>query len=234
MDKLVAMFESVIKRSLLPSLNFFFVFGVVWSFFGYREFQIFHFLSALKQQSGITLVENGLTSEAIGILILFMIGLSTLLSILQQLLDSTLKGNYDSNFVWCGKDGIETLRDSVIKKLKEESAAFSSLGNEAKTDFALYQIFIFGRVIEMDTRRYVDQAKLYGIFTISLAISLLFFGFQTGGMVAVYSVSAVIIVLLCGRELVKGKYRSRARHIYMCYLFEAKKDMKKGEEAPLN
>lgn len=203
MDKLVEMgfksFESFIKRAVVPSSSFLFIFAALYLWLG-----------SCYDREYVEWVKAQFVFEWYVYAMIF-VGLSYFLSILQQaLIDNLLKGDFsdDKGFVW--------LRNDVIKKLKEKKPELSSKEDVFFVDYALYELL--GK--ETDTKNYVDDAKAIGIFVVSLILNLLimclmvktppFYGL---------SLLAGFIVWLIGRYLTKQRYKSRAVRLYINYLY---------------
>ena len=199
----VEKFEGFIKRSVLPSASFMLF------------FLLYDVL--LNQQAVIKFLDQKDHSQlTIGLLILAFIGLTNLLSILQQgIYDNRLKDKFNGSFLFKNEnDNLDDLRKDVNEKL-----------NKDENDYMLYKII--GK--DMKTENYVNQSKSFGIMFISLcAVGLISFItslIQLNEEITISSVSTSFFTLLfisiswyIGRELVKGRYRSRAIKIYTNYL----------------
>jgi len=202
-------FESFIKRAVVPSISFVFIFlvvGVVFIYFGsieYKEIYLFDILIELFNFDNIFL------------LTILLIGLSFFLSILTQTFyDNFLKGNFDYFFI----------KNELLKKYKKLVASeivkqdiFKDFDKEKFTDYELYQIV--GR--DTDTKRYIDDIKSIGIFFISLVISIFIWSLLCNFY---YGFFISIIFYIIGFFIIIAKYRARAIRIYINYLLE-----KKGE-----
>ena len=142
-------FENFIKRSVLPSASFMlflFIFDILLN-----EHKITIFLD--KSHSYLT----------IGLIILAFIGLTNLLSMLQQsIYDNRLKENFNGVLFWKSEnDDLDDLRLEVNQKL------YKNEKEEYKKDYDLYQII--GKSMEIK-KEYVNQAKSFGIMMVSLMI----------------------------------------------------------------
>ena len=203
---IVEKFEVFIKRSILPSASFILfllIFDVV-----FNNNKIIEYLD--KSHSNIT----------IALFILAFIGLTNLLSILQQAIyDNRLKNTFNgSSFPWKNENNnLDTLRKKVNQQL-----------NKDENDYMLYKIL--GRNMSIDTTEYSTQAKTFGIMFISLIIvTIIWFHFYLDqsndlSLALRYILFLVIITIeyYVGRELVKSRYRSRAIKIYSNFINENK------------
>jgi len=201
--EIVEKFEDFIKRSVLPSASFM-LFFLLYDVLFNEQFVI-KFLNN-KEHSNLT----------IGLIILAFIGLTNLLSILQQAIyDNRLKSNFDGFFPWKNENSkLSELRDKVNSHLKKN-----------ENDYMLYKIIGKG----METREYVNQSKSFGIMFVSLLVVSLI-GFRSSLIeinknmnISNISHSFFILIFMAvvwyiGRELVKSRYRSRAIKIYTNYL----------------
>jgi hypothetical protein len=199
---IVEKFEVFIKRSVLPSASFILfllIFDVV-----FNNNRIIEYLD--KSHSNIT----------IALFILAFIGLTNLLSILQQAIyDNRLKNTFNgSSFPWKNENNnLDTLRKKVNQQL-----------NKDENDYMLYKIL--GRNMSIDTTEYSTQAKTFGIMFISLIIvTIIWFHLYLHqsndlSLALRYILFLVIITIeyYVGRELVKSRYRSRAIKIYSNFI----------------
>jgi len=201
--EIVEKFEDFIKRSVLPSASFMLFFLLYDVLF--NEQLAIKFLNN-KEHSNLT----------IGLIILAFIGLTNLLSILQQAIyDNRLKSNFDGLFPWKNENSkLSELREKVNGHLKKN-----------ENDYMLYKIIGKG----METREYVNQSKSFGIMFVSLMmVGLIGFisslvKFNKDMNISNISHSFFILIFMTvvwymGRELVKSRYRSRAIKIYTNYL----------------
>jgi len=201
--EIVEKFEDFIKRSVLPSASFMLFFLLYDVLF--------------NEQLAITFLNNKEHSNlTIGLIILAFIGLTNLLSILQQAIyDNRLKSNFDGLFPWKNENSkLSELREKVNSQL-----------NKNENDYMLYKIIGKG----METREYVNQSKSFGIMFVSLLVVSLI-GFRSSLIeinkdmnISNISHSFLILIFMAvvwymGRELVKSRYRSRAIKIYTNYL----------------
>jgi len=201
--EIVEKFEHFIKRSVLPSASFMLFFLLYDVLF--NEQLAIQFLNN-KEHSQLT----------IGLLILAFIGLTNLLSILQQAIyDSRLKSNFDGLFPWKNENyKLTELREKVNQTL-----------NINENDYMLYKKI--GK--DMNTTEYVNQSKSFGIMFVSLmVVSLISFIDSLVKLNANINISSLLssffillfipMVWYIGREVVKSRYRSRAIKIYTNYL----------------
>ena len=195
-------FEDFIKRSILPSASFMLfllIFDIV-----------------LNKHRITIFLDNEHSYLTIGFITLAFIGLTNLLSILQQsIYDNRLKENFNGVLFWKSENNdLEKLRLHVNKKL------FQDKKEEYKKDYDLYQII--GKSMEIK-KEYVNQAKSFGIMMVSLMIVTFIYicTLIASEEFSIEFFSAIIfigIVYLIGKDLVKSRYRSRARRIYQNYL----------------
>ena len=201
-ELLIKMFEGFIKRAVMPSVSFGFIFIV--------EFLLFESSIDENTLSGIKNIFNSLVWNSINImlLVIVLIGLSYFLSILNQLIfDNFIKKNYNT---LCSKGEtlqLEILRKKVIEKVKKK---LDYIDNDT-SDYFLYQIV--SRELTYfkeptDTRRYVDDTKSIGIFFLSLILVNMI----------LFPTLWLIVLLVVGHYAIKAKYRSRAMRIYVNYL----------------
>jgi len=190
-------FENFIKRTLIPSSTFLF-FLMLFDLTKDEENKILTFLSTVD--------------STIVIVIIFMlfVGLGTLLTIIHQMLyDNFLKGNFESMFDFYAED-------KYLIKLREELQ--ENFEDAKATDYLLYQqikAHFRNKKREIDTSRYVDDAKTIGISFVSMIIVLIIFAFTQENFIVLIATPFIYII---GRELIKSKYRSRAIHLYTVYL----------------
>jgi len=218
---LLKQFEGFIKRAVMPSVSFIFIFLV--------ELSIFSELIKDGETKDFLLYEN-FNNEHIIFMFVVLIGFSYFLSILNQLVfDNFIKENYNGIFLKKENDLLKNLRKEVIKKLKNKMTYI----DENYSDYFLYQavsreLAYFNK--PTDTTRYVDDTKSIGIFFLSLVlvniifISLIFSGeiFNIVSIIILLILS--ILVIFIGFEAIKAKYRSRAIRIYVNYLLDEKVD----------
>ena len=199
---IVEKFEHFIKRSVLPSASFMLFFLLYDVLFNNKL--VINFLD--KEHSQLT----------IGLIILAFIGLTNLLSILQQAIyDNRLKSNFNGSVPWKNENiKLNELREKVNTQLGKN-----------ENDYMLYKII--GK--DMDTREYVNQSKSFGIMFVSLMmVSSIGFITSLGQLTENINISTIFISFLIlifialmwyiGGELVKSRYRSRAIKIYTNYL----------------
>ena len=197
----VEKFEGFIKRSVLPSASFMLFFLI--------------FDITLNENKITIYLDKNHSHLTISLFILAFIGLTNLLSVLQQAVyDNQLKGNFNGTLFWTGEnEELDKLRMQVNEKLQVN-----------KKDYALYQII--GKSMEIK-KEYVDQAKSFGIMTVSLIIITFIYLCTQFTSIKEFSFFTFIITLislvleyLVGLELVTSRYRSRAKRIYLNYLNE--------------
>jgi len=197
---MVERFEDFLKRSVLPSASFI-LFLLIFDMI-LNQNQIISFLD--KQHSNLT----------IGLFILAFIGLTNLLSMLQQgFYDNRLKGNFNATLFWKSENKeLDTLREQVNKKLEHN-----------KQDYDLYQIL--GKDMDI-SKRYVNEAKSFGIMFVSLMMVTFIYIcslFTLNEFLFLNFIVAIIflsISYIIGLDLVKSRYRSRAKRIYLTCLEE--------------
>ena len=202
MDKIAEMafksFHGFIKRAVVPSSSFFFIFAVLYLWFG--SFYDHDYVGWIKAQFVFEWY----------VYAMIFVGLSYFLSIMQQVLfDNFLKGNFtdDREFT--------KLRGDVIQKLKKRES-LSSKEDGFFVDYTLYQLL--GKTA--NTKSYVDDAKAIGIFAISLMINLLIAGWVADcHHYFLYASAAVFLVWTIGLELTRQRYKSRAVRVYLTYLY---------------
>ena len=205
---IIERFENFIKRSILPSASFMlflFIFDIV-----------------LNEHKITTFLDNEHSYLTIGFSTLAFIGLTNLLSILQQgIYDNNIKSFFNANIIWKDEnEKLDDLRSQVNKQLNKE-----------ENDYMLYKII----AKDMDTKEYVNQAKSFGIMFVSLIIvtfiniySLISTMISTSEynhiLGVIISSIFIFIEYFIGKELVKSRYRSRAIRIYTNYLNENRKN----------
>jgi len=199
--EIVNKFEELIKRSILPSTSFM-LFLLIFDII-FNDNNIVKYLD--KSHNSIT----------IALFILAFIGLTNLLSVLQQAIyDNRLKKDFTGSFFFKNENSnLEKLRGEINTKL-----------NTNKNDYMLYKHI--GK--DMDTTSYVNQAKSFGIMFISLIIISLiwsyFYFYKTTEVSLTLQIPIVVIIIsieyFIGRELVKSRYRSRAIKLYTNFLRE--------------
>jgi len=201
---IVEKFEDFLKRSVLPSASFILfllIFDIV-----------------LNGNKIIGFLDEKHSNLTIGLFILAFIGLTNLLSMLQQgIYDNRLKGNFNAFlFGRSENEELDKLRKEVNAKLKEQ-----------KEDYALYQVL--GKSMDI-SKRYVNEAKSFGIIFVSLMmVTFIYicslFAYDDFSFLALISAIIFLVILyFVGFDLVKSGYRSRAKRIYLNYLNEGKKE----------
>ena len=206
-EKILDKFESFLKRAFLPSMVFYF-FIIVFSLF---------------DNTLIYKVQNILESKQfIWIFIAFSVGLSYFLSMLQQLIfDNNIKDNYETKFFWTQENKtLKELRQNVINNL-EKNLKFKDIN---LNDYILYQIFDKN----VDTMRYVDDAKTYGIIFLSFVLALIVFlskskivsklSEQIMVPCCFYGLLIIVCIFFLTFDVIKAKYRSRSIRLYLNYL----------------
>jgi len=209
--------ETFIKRSLMPSSSFLMML-ILFDIYGNNNTLI----NFLKEEHHTVMIT---------IIFIIFAGISILLTILHQFIyDNWIKTNYNPIYLFKSeKEALETLRDSVIKKLKTED---SEITQEKLTDYLLYQIL--GRKAknkgkDLNTTRYVDDIKTIGIFFISLLIIIIISTFKylaneeiiftlNNTFIIIGVTIALFLSYTLGKELILSKYRSRAIRIYNNFL----------------
>jgi hypothetical protein len=191
---IIETFEKFIKRSLMPSSSFLLLLILYDTIINEKE-------SILK------IFENNTSTITIVIFFISFFGLSTILTIIHQAVyDNSLKNNFN------GFIGF-SIENRYLEKLRKEVQ--DSLDKPESTDYLLYQQ-IKATLRDIDTSRYVDDAKTIGISFVSI---LIMFGFAIYNKnLSPFYILGMIVIYLIGRELVKSKYRSRAIHLYTNYL----------------
>jgi len=203
-EKVLDKFESFLKRAFLPSMVFYF-FIIVFSLF---------------DNTLIDKAQNILESKQfIWIFIAFSVGLSYFLNMLHQLIfDNNIKKNYKTHSLWKDENKIlKKLRKCVINKLKEDE----KFKNIDFNDYILYQII--GKYL--NTKRYVDDTKTYGIVFLSFILALIIFLVTSkkplnGELITFYYFGFlfIIYIYILVFDAIKAKYRSRALRLYINYL----------------
>lgn len=213
-DKLLDKFESFFKRAFLPSMAFYFFFILF----------IYLFKDAFLEK--ITLIIN--EKNFIWIFIVFSIGLSYFLNMLHQLIfDNNIKKNYETKCFWTEENKVlRSLRQNVIKEIKNNEK-FKNIDFDFN-DYLLYQIILINKDMDIDTKRYVDEAKTYGIIFLSFILSSVVFLILIRDYLKIdekwivpicfYTLWGVICVFILICDAIKAKYRSRAIKIYLKYL----------------
>ena len=194
-------FESFLKRAFLPSMVFYFfviLFGV--------------FDADLLKKMKLIVEEKNFA----WIFIVFSIGLSYFLNMLHQLVfDNNIKENYDTKYFWTKENNVlKELREKVLEKLEKDELTI--LDKDKYNDYVLYQII--GGKVKKISKRYVDDAKTYGIVFLSFVMATLVLGIKTEkflycGLLGIYMMTFFIVW-----ESIKAKYRSRVIRFYINYL----------------
>jgi len=211
-------FETFLKRAFLPSMVFYF-FILSFSIFFDKNFlkRIIYFVNE---------------KNFIWIFVVFSIGISYFLSLLHQIVfDNNIKENYETKFFWTKEnDTLKNLREKVKEKLNYNKK-YDVLNFEKNyNDYLLYQII--GEAV--DTKRYVDDTKTYGIIFLSFISALIIFLFKSQTISKLneqiilpycfYSLLGVIFLFFLTFDIIKAKYRSRALRLYINYLKKGKKN----------
>ncbi len=215
-EKLIMLFEDFIKRAVMPSISFVFIFFIF--FIGIKSLNqnkvefISEFLSTIK-----------FDNLNITFLVITLIGLSYLLSILQQLIfDNNIKKNYEGRLFTTENQQLIILRESTIKKLNNGSNEdYQNIKDLDYNDYFLYQAI--GRKLcylkkQTDTSRYVNDTKSIGIFFTSFSLVNLIFSVLVFNLCSFGFVIISILSIIIGFDAIKAKYRSRAIRIYINYL----------------
>jgi len=201
---IIEKFEDFIKRSILPSASFM-LFLLIFDI-------------TLNNHSIITFIDQKHSYLTIALFILAFIGLSNLLSLLQQsIYDNRIKDFFNANLIWTNENTkLDSLRNQVNQKL-----------NKDENDYMLYKII----AKDMETKEYVNQAKTFGIMFVSLMIvtfiniyslinTMLFTSDYNYIVGVIINFIFIFIEYFIGKELVKSRYRSRAIKIYTNFLKE--------------
>jgi len=196
-------FEGFIKRAILPSAMFVFVYIALYVCFG-----------KLYDKNLISTIHLAIDAKLIfyvyGIL---FIGLSYFLSMFQQaIFDNFIKENYSN-----GKE-LTNLRTEIKKQLKEDKNIKDDKDNWLFTDYLIYQMTAKGK----ETTRYVDETKAIGITIVSVMINLIISSVLLIDRMGYWIVLFLILVGLfyrLGLYLIKKKYESRAIRLYIDYLY---------------
>ncbi|MFY9142111.1 hypothetical protein [Sulfuricurvum sp.] len=200
---IVEKFEGFIKRAILPSATFVFVYIALYMCFGklYDENIV----------SNIYLpIDANLKVYVYGIL---FIGLSYFLSMFQQaIFDNFIKENYSN-----GKE-LTILRAEIKKQLKKDKNIEDDKDNWLFTDYLIYQMTAKGK----ETSRYVDETKAIGIAILSVMINLIISSvllIDAMGYLIIGFLFLVGLFYRLGLYLIKKKYESRAIRLYVNYLY---------------
>lgn len=199
---IVEKFEDFLKRSVLPSASFI-LFLLIFDII-------------LNKNIIISFLDEKHSNLTIGLFILAFIGLTNLLSMLQQgLYDNRLKGNFNATLFWRSENKeLDSLREQVNQKLEH-----------SKQDYDLYQVL--GKNMDI-SKRYVNEAKSFGIMFVSLMmVTFIYLSslFTLDTFPFLHFIVAILFLLISyiiGLDLVKSRYRSRAKRIYLNYLDEKK------------
>jgi len=209
--EVIVMLQDFIKRALVPSVSFGFIFIVEYIFFKNKiDCKVIEWVDEI-----IDFIEFDVITTII--FVVSFVGLSYFLSILNQLIyDNFLKKNFNV-FPFYDDKLLSSLRIKVIEKLQHKLEFIDKENTDCsiyKTDYFLYQAV--GRELmyaEKSTKtfRYVDDAKSIGIFFTSLIIvNLLVLNW--------WYLWIVFPIYFIGYLAIKSKYRSRAIRIYINYL----------------
>jgi len=206
-------FETFLKRAFLPSMVFYF-FILSFSIFFDKNFlkRIIYFVNE---------------KNFVWIFVVFSIGISYFLSVLHQIVfDNNIKENYETKFFWTKENDIlKDLREKVKKNILNSDKNYNILDFKEKyNDYLLYQIIGEG----VDTKRYVDDTKTYGIIFLNFIIALIVVFFQSQNISKLneqiivpccfYGLLGVIFLFFLTFDIIKAKYRSRALRLYINYL----------------
>jgi hypothetical protein len=213
-------FENFATRAMIPSIVIFVIILVIVSLMPDGD---------NKQVKW--LIEN--LEEHPYVSLLFFIGLSHVLAIVTQaIFDNRIKKRYDACWFCANDDEFTLLRGKVCGVLKTE---LDLLGFEEKeiSDYMLYQII--GKLSDIDTKHYVDQAKhggivfsaLMGLVAIVIAISLVIKSYWLG-CVAVF---VLVLLYLLGIAYISSRYKSRAIRIYTNFLLDRLDNLKEDNKA---
>lgn len=195
-------FEDFLKRAFLPSMVFYFfiiLFGVIY----YDNVIITKLKSIIEDKNFIW------------IFISFSIGLSYVLNMLHQIIfDNNIKSNFETKCFWIWENEIlENLREKVISKLIEEQTYVRDL---ELNDYILYQIILQSEKI--DTKRYIDDSKSYGIVFLSSFFAAFIVALKIYTFLSYFILSISVFILFILFEVITNKYRARAIRIYIAYL----------------
>jgi len=218
--KVLDKFESFLKRAFLPSMVFYFfviLFGIMFD-------------NELLKKMKLIVEEKNFA----WVFIAFSIGLSYFLNMLHQLVfDNNIKGNYDTECFWTEENNVlKELREKVLEKLEKDE--LNILEKDKYNDYVLYQI-IRGKVKKI-SKRYVDDAKTYGIVFLSFVLALIVFlskskivsklSEQIMVPCCFYGLLIIVCIFFLTFEAIKAKYRSRAIRLYIDYITENGKEKK--------
>ncbi|MCY1083646.1 hypothetical protein [Archangium lansingense] len=243
MEKVIQTFEGLIRRSLAPSVTFFFVLalGELIRVKLNGELARDHVERFLKFMTSEPLAKS--PAILLTLAILAIIGLSYGLQAVQQVaFDNWLKENFHqprwlsrlARFKWLGwletsdSKALVELRNRVVQRINDQEQRFTELSPGLKelkdlkevSDYILYEII--GGIDPTDTRSFVDSAKAVGIFFVSVIIVLV-------GNAWVYHhwlswrgtlllVGLVIFFYCMGLEAIRTQYRARALRLYVNFL----------------
>ena len=233
-DFLFQKFEVFIVRAILPSVVFLFLMFLVDATNHHLVFEsiinLTHNYSFVfdkpKQLLTVNIANKQFDLWFIIISIILLLSISYILKFLSQLIfDNLIKTDYDPfilKFYKKEDEGFKFLREKVLEKLSSEYHFDTS--NIQENDYILYQIL--GRLIKVDTKRYVTDAKEAGIIIVSAMIVIGWYMYLHHNY---WHIVTIILVWYIGLTYEKVKYRSRAYRMYVNFLLD--KEGEKNEEA---
>ena len=234
MDKIVEVFEDLIRRHIAPSASFFVLLAagnLIAAALVQNSVSPGDLVATWINWFGFIYKQVNSVSLLGAVFLLGLVGLSYILSTLSQVLyDNTLKENFCSCFCFKNKY-LNIYRKRVCKKLDwyyrnnfiDFDGHLAKVNRQDLSDYVLYEIL--GGIDPTDTRRFVNDAKAYGIIFISSVIVVIQIYFQyyhkpMGPLDPQHICFPIIGVILfyLGRETVKAQYRARALRLYVNFL----------------
>ncbi len=229
MDKIVELYEDLIRRNIAPSASLFVLLAI-------GHLMAAAMLSGTPSPSEMVhswfvafeTLYKGIASVTLlgGIFFLILVGLSYILSALHQILyDNTLKKNFNTCIFHNNNNALlDDLREKVIYKLNlileanDSNLHFPKFESIKPTDYILYEIL--GGIDSTSTRGYVNDAKAYGIVFISsiLVVLQVAYGYLPTASFRGVLIFIVPVLFFLGRETVKAQYRARALRLYVNFL----------------
>jgi len=211
-------FETFLKRAFLPSMVFYFF--IISFSISFNENFLKRIISFVNEKNFIW------------VFVVFSIGISYFLSVLHQIVfDNNIKENYETKFFWTKENDIlRDLRKKVEKNILNSDKNYNILDFKEKyNDYLLYQII--GE--KVDTKRYVDDTKTYGIIFLSFILAIIMFLSKSEIILELseqiivpccfYGLLGIIFLFFLIFDIIKAKYRSRALRLYINYLKKGKK-----------
>ncbi len=157
------------------------------------------------------------------VFLLLLVGFGYIFSILQQLLDNILKGDFSKT----NNEEIDILRKKVIEKLKRNLVDFEGRISIDLNDYLLYQVLKSSKLdLKVNTGPYNDQVKIIYMAGIGLAINIAIFGFKISDSYGAYLFAAFLIplVLYITVQIARSRYRARNIRLYTDFLLDKKKE----------